>query len=85
MSLSNQSELPALFSPRELNLNISQRILTTSRKLKRGFDKNQQPKAIFWGRAIPACRKLELIGIFKLTFRRYVTLIGQRHPRNLLH
>jgi hypothetical protein len=25
---------------------------------------NQQPKAIFWGFAIPACRKPELIGIF---------------------
>jgi hypothetical protein len=29
----------------------------------------QQPKAIFRGRAIPACHKPELIGIFKLTFR----------------
>jgi hypothetical protein len=29
----------------------------------------EQPKAIFWERAIPACRKPELIGSFKLTFR----------------
>ncbi len=30
---------------------------------------NQHPKAIFRGPAIPACRKPEFIGIFKLTFR----------------
>jgi hypothetical protein len=30
---------------------------------------NQQSKAIFRGQAIPACCKLKLTGIFKLTFR----------------
>jgi hypothetical protein len=30
---------------------------------------NQKPKAIFRGQAISACRKPELIGIFKLAFR----------------
>jgi hypothetical protein len=30
---------------------------------------NQQPKAIFRGRGIPACRKQEFIGVFNLIFR----------------
>ncbi len=30
---------------------------------------NQLPRVIFWGRAIPAFPKPELIGIFKMTFR----------------
>jgi hypothetical protein len=39
----------------------------TSRNLKRGFDETSS-LTIFWGQAIPACQKPELIGIFKLTF-----------------
>ncbi len=124
MALSNQSELPAFFSPQQDNLKISTRILPNptmtyrewphpGRWLKQNgqipedyltrlpnpglqqaktgqaqeykllwagvpacqFAKsqkriwwNQQPKAIFKGRMIPACHKSDLIGIFKLTF-----------------
>ncbi len=50
--------------------------------------RNQQPKAIFRGRALSVCRKPELIriGIYKLIFRGLkmteVTLIGQSHHKN---
>jgi hypothetical protein len=41
--------------------------LTTSGNLKRGFDEISS-LAFFRGRAIPACRKPELIGILNLLF-----------------
>jgi hypothetical protein len=58
MVLSNQSDLPAFFSPRKVNLKIG---LIPEDDLPR--------KAIFRGQVIPACRKPEFERNFKLTFQ----------------